>query len=434
MDFTNCLRVFASMQRPVALVILALVLWGVAFSLEPKETMPPHGQLFILAVLSISAYIAGYFISFIKLPPLMGMLLMGLLLRYVGFVKFEGQYLTLEGILRNIALVIILTRAGLGLDPTALRKLSIVIARLAVVPSLVEIITTGIVSHYLFNLTWIWSFLLGHQRNMVDKILEGPLAVIYGISFGLFWGILVGFLPTQQDEFVAPLRTVLIGAGGLLAMFGSNAIHYDGAGPLGCVVAAFNPVGSNFAVLWTFFQPILFGLIGAAIDLRVLKLLTVGLGAACLGAALFLRLVVSVLIASGANLDWKEKLFVAIAWFPKATVQAAIGPVALDLAKTEDDVKSANIVLVVAFLSILLTAPLGAILITLVGPKLLKKTEEIVENVPEQIIVTGSAEHLVVNDGEEQAVLPYVTETTPLTLGRCYCTFPGHSRSLDDIE
>ncbi|KAJ4429153.1 hypothetical protein ANN_26156, partial [Periplaneta americana] len=313
------------------------------------------------------------------------------------------------------------------------------------------------------------TFLAG---NLTEKILEGPLAVIFGVSFGLAWGFTIGLIPQHQDTRVNSLRTLLVGVGGLLAMleaspsnmkeqdpwgaswqlslvdkFGAVRVHdvirllipalyknqseslmvADGDCHHLCKLMApvrhrwsinnaiggirnTTPVGSNFEVLWTIFQPILFGLIGSAVDLKLLDPRSVGLGIACLSVAvtvrtrnskLFLRrvrLAVSVLIASGAGLNWKEKLFVAMAWFPKATVQAAIGPIAYDMAKTLPEKQYANIVLIVAVLSIVITAPIGAISITLIGPRLLTKEEEPVCDCERPTVL--------VYDGEEQ---PFVT-------------------------
>lgn len=76
----------------------------------------------------------------------------------------------------------------------------------------------------------------------------------------------------------------------------------------------------------------------------------------------------------GSQFNLKEKLFIALAWLPKATVQAAFGPVALDIARSRDDAVAANYamkVLTVAVLSILITAPIGAVCIAVAGPKLL---------------------------------------------------------------
>lgn len=85
-----------------------------------------------------------------------------------------------------------------------------------------------------------------------------------------------------------------------------------------------NPVARVFQVVWNVFQPILFGLIGSEVDVFVLEGSVVGYGALSLLIALFARIVVSVFIAFGAGFTWKEKVFVAWAWFPKATVQVGL--------------------------------------------------------------------------------------------------------------
>lgn len=226
--------------------------------------------------------------------------------------------------------------------------------------------------------------------NLTKSIIQGPLGLIFGFLLGILWGLLIRYIPERQDRFLVILRTLLLGGGGLLLLFGSEAVGFAGAGPLGCVVTAFvanwgwkaqgwtdetNPVSENFAVLWTIFYPFLFGLIGNEIDLYFLDLKIVGLGIACLAVSLTARILISVVAASGGKLNLKEKLFVSLAWFPKATVQAAIGPVALDTARKVHSAEaemSASIVLIVVVLAILITAPVGATLITVLGPRLLQ--------------------------------------------------------------
>jgi len=73
--------------------------------------------------------------------------------------------------------------------------------------------------------------------------------------------------------------------------------------------------------LWTVFQPLLFGLIGAEVSLSLIQLETVGLGLAVLCIGLVLRLITSFFVVMGLGLSLGERLFVAIAWLPKATVQ-----------------------------------------------------------------------------------------------------------------
>ena len=112
---------------------------------------------------------------------------------------------------------------------------------------------------------------------------------------------------------------------------------------------------------------------------------TVGYGLAVLAIGLTIRIIVSYLSVLGGDLTTKERIFVALAWLPKATVQAALCPVALDnlynsgLDPGDDLYKTRYVfssqILQIAVLVILITAPLGSIAITLSGPKLLKKSD-----------------------------------------------------------
>nr|CAD7578322.1 unnamed protein product [Timema californicum] len=376
------------------------------------------------------------------------MLVAGIALRNIGFINISGGYIMVAAVLRQAALVIILIRAGLELDPAALRKLKGMVFRLAVVPSVVEIASIAVLTRYLLDFPWIWGFLLGSVLAAVSpavvipclfslaargygtdkgiptlivaaasfddiiaisvfgilisiifstgsltvQIIRGPAGLVLGMVFGILWGLMARHIPAHSDPWVIGSRTILIGGGGLMAVLGSQAISFDGAGPLGCIVAAFvascgwrsqgwgeehNPVAENFALIWTFFQPILFSLIGTEINIFVLEGHTVGLGLVCLMLALLIKMLLSIMAAMGGGFSWKEKLFVSMAWFPKATVQAALGPIALDLARNldaKDSIVLADKVLMVAVLAIMITAPLGAIVITLFGPRLLNKT------------------------------------------------------------
>lgn len=88
-------------------------------------------------------------------------------------------------------------------------------------------------------------------------------------------------------------------------------------------------------------------------------------------------MVLTICIAFGDRLNWKEKVFTALALSAKATVQAALGPVAAEAVShhgDEEAKRSADLVLLICILSIILTAPIGAVVISLMGPRLLTKT------------------------------------------------------------
>ncbi|EUB58632.1 Mitochondrial sodium/hydrogen exchanger NHA2 [Echinococcus granulosus] len=91
------------------------------------------------------------------------------------------------------------------------------------------------------------------------------------------------------------------------------------------------------ATCWWFVQPLLFCLIGADIPVEKLRADTIGRGIASILIALAFRMGASILAVTPSPLKWKERVFVAVAWIPKATVQAAIGPLALDSARATGD-------------------------------------------------------------------------------------------------
>lgn len=86
----------------------------------------------------------------------------------------------------------------------------------------------GILSSIIFGSEGI-----GHQ------ISQAPVCVLGGLLFGAIWGTLMKFIPERGDAYVIPIRTLMLFAGGLLAVFGSEKYGYEGAGPLGVVFAAF---------------------------------------------------------------------------------------------------------------------------------------------------------------------------------------------------
>ncbi|XP_032666490.1 sodium/hydrogen exchanger 9B2 isoform X2 [Odontomachus brunneus] len=437
---------YRKFARVLCLFLLGLLLWGVAYSVIGKDAAP-GGPLFGLASLCIAAHFGGWLISLTTLPALIGMLITGLILQNAGLVRIGGEYSVVVSNLRKIALVIILTRAGLDLDPNALKRLKITVPKLGLIPWVVEATVVAALTTYLLHLPWIWGFLLGSIIAAVSpavvvpclfrlrakgygvakgiptliiavagiddaasvavhgivksvmfshdalwyQILQGPIAIIGGLGFGIMWGWLAKYVPEKGDPFMVPLRVLMLLGGGLLAVFGSEAIELGGAGPLAVVAAAFvscyfwqqegwevddNPVATSFEIFWMIFEPILFGITGTQIKINELEGKTVYLGLSCLIAGIVIRIAITVLVGIGSNLNLKEKVFIALSWMAKATVQAALGPSTLDEVNKDDQqqVEYAETVLTLCVLSILLTAPAGAIIISLSGPKLLTKT------------------------------------------------------------
>ncbi|KAL6110705.1 slc9b2 [Pungitius sinensis] len=429
-------------------VFLAAVLFGVVWSITEDECLP-GGNLFGITILFICALIGGKVVALIRLPklppfpPLLGMLLMGFMLRNTPVIK-EGVYIDFKwsASLRNIALAVILARAGLGLDPTALRKLKSVCVRVASGPCMLEACTTALISHFLMDLPWVWSFILGFVLSAVSpavvvpsmlllqrdgygveqgiptllmaagsfddvlaitgfttclgmafatgstwfNLLRGVLEVAGGMVVGLLLGFLIQYFPSVDQKHLVIKRSFLVLGLSVFAVFGSGVAGFPGSGGLCTLVLAFLAglgwgsekarVEEVVGWVWDVFQPLLFGLIGAEIRVSELEGLTVGLGIATLLIALLVRILFTFVCVLCAGFNMREKVFIALAWMPKATVQAAIGSTALDMARTKGDVqlqKYSMDVLTVAVLAILITAPIGALLIGLLGPLLLQK-------------------------------------------------------------
>ncbi|XP_044734937.1 sodium/hydrogen exchanger 9B2-like [Chrysoperla carnea] len=221
-----------------------------------------------------------------------------------------------------------------------------------------------------------------------SELWRGPVGFIIGFIFGIIWGILARLIPDKSDNFVVILRTLLIGIGSVLVCMASDALGFSSAGVLGCIVSAFvasqgwrregwigdkNPVKYNFMILWKFFEPISFGLIGVGVKFHLLHGLAILYLLGFSLIALIGRIISTYAIVYFKDFSGKEKIFFALSAIPKATVQAALGPAALDKATTEDEEKNAMNVLVLSVLSIIITAPIGAWLILTFGPKLLPR-------------------------------------------------------------
>ncbi|KAL0970532.1 hypothetical protein UPYG_G00243360 [Umbra pygmaea] len=444
----KCPKPHGLLAQVVTTVCMAALLFGVVWSINQKQTSP-GGNLFGIISLFLCAVLGGKLVGMIQLPtlppfpPLLGMLLAGLLLRNVPYVTDAVQIdQAWSAALRNIALAIILTRAGLGLDPTALRRLKAVFVRVAVGPCTVEASTVAVMSHFLMGLPWIWAYILGFVLSAVSpavvvpsmlllqkegygvekgiptlmmaagsfdgilaitgfstclgvafstgstwmNILKGVLEVVGGSVAGLLLGLFICFFPSlDQEDVVLKRSTMLLGLA-VFSVFGSRVAGFPGAGGLCTLVMAFTaslgwgaqraPVAAVLGRFWDIFQPLLFGLIGAEIKISSLNPNTVGLGMACLAVGLVIRVSVIFLMVFFGGFNLKEKLFICIAWLPKATVQAAIGSTALDMARESGDevlIKYGLDVLTVAVLAILTTAPVGALGIGLSGPRLLSR-------------------------------------------------------------
>ncbi|XP_065223902.1 sodium/hydrogen exchanger 9B2-like isoform X4 [Planococcus citri] len=451
----------------VTLILIALVVWALLYTLLHQEVEPPGGQLFILIALTGLSYFCGWLISFLYLPPLLGMLLCGIAMRNLGFFHVTGIYADIVVTIREVALTAILILAGLGLDASALKRLSMVVTRLALIPCFAEALGAALAAYFVMEMPWIWGLLLGFELSAVSpaivipalqsikekgygeskgistliiaassvddivcisifgvllglifsegdllsNIIHGPTEVAIGIVVGLCWGFITACIPHRNENYVTLKRSLMVGAGGLVFVLGGQMIGYSGAGPLAAIISSFlaslswkwqgwsnthNPVEDVFSNVWTIVEPLLLGLIGTEINFADIGLDSLWQALAVLGICSIGRIIACSVVVLGANLNFKEIIFVNLAWLPKATVQAALGPVALDLAnrsRQQDSIQWAQDVLTIVVLSILITAPIGAIGITIGGPRLLPKNQPVskaVENGNSRVVEVGN--------------------------------------------
>ncbi|XP_024430722.2 sodium/hydrogen exchanger 9B2 isoform X1 [Desmodus rotundus] len=224
--------------------------------------------------------------------------------------------------------------------------------------------------------------------STVFNVFRGVLEVVIGVATGCLLGFFIQYFPSSDQDKLVWKRAFLVWGLSVLAVFSSVYFGFPGSGGLCTLVMAFlaglgwasqkAEVEKIISVAWDIFQPLLFGLIGAEVSIASLRPETVGLCIATLGIAVLLRILTTFLMVCFAGFNIKEKIFISFAWLPKATVQAAIGSVALDTARSHGDEQLEEYgmdVLTVAFLAILITAPIGSLLIGLLGFRLLQKDE-----------------------------------------------------------
>lgn len=364
----------------------------------------------------------------LRLPRIIGMLLTGVLLGPYALNLLDPLILEASADLRQMALIIILLKAGLSLDLSDLKKVGRPAILMSCVPASCELLAFVLFAPLFLGINRIEAAVMGAVLAAVSPAVVVPRMVqlmdrrwgtakgipqmimagascddIYVIVlFSTFVGMAQGGGARWQDFAAIPVSIVLgilvgVAVGLVLALFFETAYarrHYvrnsmkviivlgvsfllvamenwlkgyipmsgllavvSMACTLKCKSTAFvsKRLSEKFGKLWLAAEVILFVLVGAAVDIRYT--LAAGLSAlAMIAVAQIFRAFGVFLCMLGTNLNRKERLFCMIAYTPKATVQAAIGSVPLSLG-----LPCGQIVLSVAVLAILITAPLGAL-------------------------------------------------------------------------
>lgn len=368
-------------------------------------------------------------------PGLVGMLLVGVLAGPHVLDLLDPDMMRVSDDFRMIALVVILLRAGFELRRDTLNRVGRTALVMSAVPALFEIGIVTLLGPPLLGLGTLESALLGCILGAVSPAVVVPLmidfmergkgarkglptlvlaassvddvfvivlfTIVLGMSGGgeIQWGweltkvpvsiglgIIAGLVPGYalyrlflRYDLRPPRRTLIVLGTAIAILWGEQALEgaVPVAGLLGVMAIGFIILEKEEAIahqisfklkhVWVFAELVLFVLVGAEVNVSVawqaglagMGLIAAGLVARGLGTWLSLL---------GAGLTPAEKLFAVVAYVPKATVQAAIGAVPLTAG-----VPGGEVILAVAVVSILLTAPLGAVGIKVLGDRVLEE-------------------------------------------------------------
>lgn len=376
----------------------------------------------------------------LKLPRIIGMLVTGILLGPYVLDLLDPSILSISSELRQIALIIILLKAGLSLNLSDLKKVGRPAIMMSCVPATFEILAYFLLAPYFLGITRLEAAVMGAVMGAVSpavvvprmvQLMEGnygtsksipqlilagascddiyvivlfstfstmaqggnahiqdfvniPISIVLGVALGAVFGYLLSlFFETAyaHSHMVRNSMKVIVVLGvsfllmsieawlkgrvsvsGLLAVVSMACVL-----KLKCTPSVSARLSQKFGKLWLAAEVLLFVLVGASVDIRY----TLKAGPAALAmifAALLIRTVGVSLCLVKTSLNLKERLFCAIAYLPKATVQAAIGSVPMSMG-----LSCGQIVLSVAVLGILITAPLGAIGMDCTYKRLLEK-------------------------------------------------------------
>ncbi|XP_073093334.1 sodium/hydrogen exchanger 9B1 isoform X4 [Manis javanica] len=219
--------------------------------------------------------------------------------------------------------------------------------------------------------------------SILNNVLASCRDILVGILIGAVLGIFVRYFPSEDQTRLPLKRAFLVVSMGVSAVLGSHQIGLHGAGEL-CILVLTFVAGMNWSkekirvqiiikAVWDIFQPLLFGLVGSEVSVAALKSNVIGICVATISLALLVRISFTFTLMCFAGFNLKEKMFIALSWIPKATVQAVLGPLALETARISAPHLEpySKDVMTVAFLAILFTAPNGALIIGILGPKVL---------------------------------------------------------------
>lgn len=390
-----------------------------------------------LGFIAVAGLVIHALFTRLRLPGFLGLLLLGVILGPFGLSWMDSELLKVSGEFRKVALIVILLRAGLGISRSDLNQIGGTALAMSVVPGIFEGLSVMLCAHLLFGWSWVEGGMLGFvlaavspavivpamlrlqaegygAKHRVPTILLASAAVDDVVAITLF-SVFLAIFQGSGDGFGAliqlPLGLVLgillgVGAGlGLALAFRKwsvrdtkKVLYIVGAALLltavediakpwvpiaslmgvmamGFVLLEVLPKASarvavKFSKVWILAEVLLFVLVGAQVRVP-LALSAGGMGLLLLAVGLLARSVGVWGATWRSPLVVKERAFATVAFWPKATVQAAIGAVPLAAG-----VPKGELILAIAVLSIVISAPLGALAIENTGHRWLDRLPE----------------------------------------------------------
>ena len=392
-------------------------------------------SLFLIFIGGISI---GTIFQKIKLPKLIWFIILGIITGPKVLKIIDSSLLNISSYLRQIALIIIITRSGLSLDINNLKKIGRPAILMCFLPACFEIAGITIFSPIVLDISYTESLLMGSvlaavspavvvprmikliedgygKKNSVPElvlagsscddifvivlfnsfkklvaknsfsfktIIQIPISIVTGIILGFAIGFLI-VLIIRKIKFDNITNVILI----LGISFGMIDVeeelkkYFSVSALLGIIVMSLiihifqqdeaPEIQSHYNSLWVCFEILLFSLVGCATDINYAfsKNGAIIIGLVFIG--LVFRSIGVIICIIKTEFTFKERIYIIIAYLPKATVQASIGGIALN-----EGLDCGKIVLTAAVISIIITAPLGAILMDRLYDKLLSKDEE----------------------------------------------------------
>ena len=394
-----------------------------------------NNMLMSLALMFLIGFCISGIFKKLHIPSLLGLIITGIILGPAVLNLLDPKILSISSELREIALIVILFRAGLSLDISDMKKIGRPAIMLCFVPATFEIIGAIVLGPVCLGLSrvdsaiigamlaaaspaiivpkmlWLMEEGYGTDKHIPQLIMAGasaddiyaivlftafigmskgegisawtiisiPISIVTGLGVGIVFGIIISQIfkaihlrDTVKILLLFGLSFLFVGCESYISEFvpfsGLLAVMALGGTVLNRRPTVANRLSAKIAKIWVGAELLLFVMLGSAVEIKAL--LSAGLGSVLLilGALLF-RSVGVIVSLLGSKLKFKEILYCDVAYFPKATVQAAVGAIPL-----AQGLACGMMVLTTAVLSILITAPLGAILMDITVKKCLTRT------------------------------------------------------------